>query len=391
MVAVVATLAWTHDAAATVTVRQRPRGRTPARRIDQVVHIVGTASPVPHRGRGGRQTPAVEQDGLPVALDRVCMPLGDADDQPSCGGSPAQAMSPPSETSTPHPAAAALASAARSAASAFAVAPRSRRTPAGTRTVPRRRLTTTERQPATAGECRDRRPVDNVGEIGDVSELSERLTDRGVHVSLGPARRVQGDTERFEERRTDFDRAATSGVHTFEIRIDSESAARPVDQIDLGSSRLERGVDAGRIRSQHDRAGAERDEVAAAECTHHTRHEPPDTTTVVVVWCSVRCAAVVGGAVGATVGGAIGDAATVPFEAVDGTSLAGGAVGVVTIGAGATVPTGTVAVAAVTDRFPENARSAAMESAPVIARLANAVHAVRLLTLRRPASRRCNL
>ena len=63
--------------------------------------------------------------------------------QPSGGQAPDVAMSPPTLTSVPQPAARDAAAAARSAAHAFAVAPRSSDTPDGTRTQPLARSTVT--------------------------------------------------------------------------------------------------------------------------------------------------------------------------------------------------------------------------------------------------------
>ena len=68
--------------------------------------------------------------------------------QPSCGGYPAVAMSPPIPTSTlPPPIASCAASAARSLASAFPLEPRSSSTPDGNRTVRERASNWTACQP----------------------------------------------------------------------------------------------------------------------------------------------------------------------------------------------------------------------------------------------------
>jgi len=67
--------------------------------------------------------------------------------QPSPGGSPATAVSPPRLTSTPQPSSPAIRAADRSADHPFTVAPRSSWTPAGTVSSPVARSTRTDRHP----------------------------------------------------------------------------------------------------------------------------------------------------------------------------------------------------------------------------------------------------
>ena len=87
---------------------------------------------------------AVTWAGVPPARDESAMATG----QPPADGWPAMAMSPPRLTRTPpRPVARHAAAAARSAPSPLAVAPRSRQTPAGSRS--RRPSSVTQRQPGT--------------------------------------------------------------------------------------------------------------------------------------------------------------------------------------------------------------------------------------------------
>ena len=112
--------------------------------------------------------------------------------QPSGGGGPDTAMSPPMLTSTPSPVADAAAAAARSTASALAVAPRSTQTPRGTTTVP----DGVELDGLPSGHPLDahgRRTVRRQAlEAVVVADRPDRLADGGVDDAAGAAGRLAG-------------------------------------------------------------------------------------------------------------------------------------------------------------------------------------------------------
>ena len=150
--AVLAVLASTHEAAATVTVRHTGaagspvRGSTmwwtsrPARRQRRTV-VLDVARPPPSTAT---RWPSAPGPARWSSVTRTSQPPG--------GTGPAVATSPPRLTSVGDPVAAAMAVAARSAASALAVAPRSRRQPGARRSSGAARRAQRVRQPA-AGDA----------------------------------------------------------------------------------------------------------------------------------------------------------------------------------------------------------------------------------------------
>src|SRR6266487_3922610 len=190
--------------------------------------------------------------------------------QPPAGGFPAVARSPPRLTSTPQPAARCARTAARSAQSALAVAPRSSRTPLGTRTRPRRRSRWTCRHPHQRRAGRR-----DSGEIAVVAEHPDRLADRGVDVALGEARGPQGDLERLEQDAADRDRAPAGVIDHGQLGVLAEAAARPVDLGHLCGHRQAGGPEAVPVGHQDHGAAAERQEARASDPVHQ---EPPEVT-----------------------------------------------------------------------------------------------------------------
>ena len=140
--AVAAMFACAQSAAATLTVRQRC---APARRCAGSIMwciVWPRVAPAAH-GRARRREPsrARSRSSAPGRVGSLRWSSVTLIAQPPGGAGPAVAMSPPRLTSTPQPLAGERgARAARSAAHALAVAPRSRRTPRGTRTVERARV-----------------------------------------------------------------------------------------------------------------------------------------------------------------------------------------------------------------------------------------------------------
>ena len=130
------TLASTQDGPATVTVRHPLRATSPVRGSTM---WWATAPPVRHRRTvvdDVARPPYHRVTASSASSNAVRCESATPTVQPSGGGGPDTAMSPPTLTSTPSPVADAAASAARSTASALAVAPRSTQTPQGTTTVP---------------------------------------------------------------------------------------------------------------------------------------------------------------------------------------------------------------------------------------------------------------
>src|SRR5439155_4078047 len=148
--AVVAMFASVQSAAATLTVRQLARTGAPVpgsmmwcivapARCQRRTAVLEVARP-PERIE--TVWPATERSLRWSSVTRTC--------QPARGAGPHVATSPPRLTSAPQPLASAATRAARSAAHALAVAPRSMRTPGGTRTEQLARSMVTLRQPLRA-------------------------------------------------------------------------------------------------------------------------------------------------------------------------------------------------------------------------------------------------
>ncbi len=148
--AVVAMFASAQLAAATLTVRHVERAGEPVR--GSMMWCIVRPS------WRQRRTVVLEVASPPPQIEIVCPgasgPLRwssvTCTRQPPAGAAPQVAMSPPTLTSAAQAPARAAACAARSAAHALAVAPRSRRMPAGTRTVPLAASTRTVRHPLRA-------------------------------------------------------------------------------------------------------------------------------------------------------------------------------------------------------------------------------------------------
>ena len=196
-------------------------------------------------------------------------------DQPPGGASPATATSPPSETSTPQPAASCAARAPRSAASAFAVAPRSSSTPGGTRT---RRALLVELD-ALRGERLEAR-LEAVGvamrdepEVAVVAGEPQRAAERRRDDAVRRVRRAQRDAQRLEQKRADANGAAGGRVHARELAVVAEAAARGVDRSELVLDGRACGVESRGIDHDDDRGRPE----SRKRCGR--AHEPPDTTT----------------------------------------------------------------------------------------------------------------
>ena len=148
--AVLAMLASVQLAAATETVRQTGAAGSPVRgsrmwwstsppRRQRRAAVLEVARPPPWMATTA-DGPACASSGRPLMS---CTRIR----QPPAGGWPLTAMSPPRLTSTPQPSAPAMRAAERSAAQALAVAPRSSRTPGGTRSSRACSSNSTWRQP----------------------------------------------------------------------------------------------------------------------------------------------------------------------------------------------------------------------------------------------------
>ena len=171
-----------------------------------------TETPPPRRGTRRGQTAGTDagpsRRRRPLRTSRRGRPQ-------SPSKAPAVAMSPPRETSTPHPHVRPTRSATRSAASALAVAPRSSSTPGGSRTVPRLSSISTLRHPGTGwGSGSAPSPASgHVGEVAVVAEPAQGRADGGVDRSVGGCRRTERHADRLEEPVAHDDRVATGSVH----------------------------------------------------------------------------------------------------------------------------------------------------------------------------------
>ena len=70
--AVLAVLASTHVAAATLTVRQTSAAGSTAARVDDVVHVRLAGAPAAHRRARGGEAAAGQRDRLAVCVERRC-------------------------------------------------------------------------------------------------------------------------------------------------------------------------------------------------------------------------------------------------------------------------------------------------------------------------------
>ena len=176
------------------------------------------------------------------------MPMG----QPSGGGGPATAISPPTLTKTPVSSWSAIRAADRSATSAFADDPRSRRTPLGIRTVRDRAsmwicpYPTTGPRTLEGSEGRSSTSI----EITVVAEGRHGIADRWINGTICLFGDGDGDLESLEEKWRDGDRCTRTRMKVGEFRVRTKAAARQIDRFDLVRARAIPQIRPGRERAQ---------------------------------------------------------------------------------------------------------------------------------------------
>ncbi len=198
-------------------------------------------------------------------------------DQPPSGGSPATAMSPPSDTSTPRRGERrAAAAAARSAASAFAVAPRSSSTPAGRAHGAARPRRARLRHPAAGandGRRGARRGVARRMNGPVVAGKAQRAADRRIDEPAGDLGRARARrAARRAGARSTRPRCPPQRLSGDELGVVAKAAAGEIDRLELAHEQRARGLERALIGDDEHRGRAERRERAGA-------HDPPEVAT----------------------------------------------------------------------------------------------------------------
>ena len=274
-----------HDAAATVTFVQGFVQAYPSR-IENVVLLAArgraTGAPDPR----AREPAGLDRNASRHLIGRSGVILGEPrrPNRPR-GRLPATAMSPPSETRTPHPVAPRSPRATRSAVRALADAPRSSSTPRAGATVPEPGSSSIS-APAPAGDegRHDERAVTKrePRERPVVAGETHGLADRRIDEPAGRASGLDRGDERVPEHGADPSGGAACRVQLHELRIGTEPAASQVDRAQVAQERLRaEGKASGRRRPRvrSCRGLSARSCAEAVTGRQAASHDPPDTAT----------------------------------------------------------------------------------------------------------------
>ncbi len=213
--------------------------RPPRRHCRQVIDEVATAPAT-------RRTAWVE--AWPEGSGSSATRIG----HPSQGGCPSTAMSPPRLTRTP-PSCRFADMAARTARSdprPLAVAPRSSRTPLGSRSTGPSSVT--DRQPGTRVEGAAVPAVVGLdrGEVTVVAERDQGLAHGGIGHPAGPPGGGQGHAHRLGQPVAQHEQAAVLAVDPGDLRVLPEPARLPVQRRHDGVHGLERPAEVGPVATR---------------------------------------------------------------------------------------------------------------------------------------------